>query len=167
MSTITVTHLTAEMDIASFDCGEQTLDAWLKNRAYRNESLGASRTYVIVHENKVIGYHALAAASLRHDLLPNRFKRNKPDPLPMLLLARLAVDRRYHGLGLAHYLFQDAVGRSLQVAEIAGVVAILVHAVSPAARSFYLKLGFTDSVTIPMTMFIMLKDARQALQQAR
>lgn len=162
MSDITITHISSELDVSAFECGEPTLDSWLKNRALRNEPLGASRTYVALHEKTVVGYHALAAASLRHDQVPSRFKRNKPDPIPVLLLARLAVDRRYQGRGLAHFLFQDVVRRSLQVADIAGIVAIMVHAVSPAAWSFYLKLGFTESLKTPMTMFLLLKDARQA-----
>lgn len=165
MQDFPVVHLTEDMDTSSFECGELTLDVWLKNRALKNESLNATRTYVLCHQQKVIGYHALAAGSLRHELVSGSVKRNKPDPLPMLLLARLAVDRRYQGLGLAHRLFQDAVGRCLQVSEIAGVVAILVHAVSPAARSFYFKLGFTESQTKPMTMYIRLKDLRQLIKQ--
>ncbi|HQR06722.1 MAG TPA: GNAT family N-acetyltransferase [Gemmatales bacterium] len=158
-----VTRLTANMDTTTFECGEPTLDTWLKKRALSNETLGASRTYVVLAGNVVVGYHALAAASLRHDQVTGRFRRNKPDPIPVLLLARLAVDRRYQGLGLAHHLFQDVVRRSFQVLEIAGVVAIMVHAVSPAARSFYLKLGFSESLTNPMTLFLLLKDAMQVL----
>src|ERR1700704_1661576 len=122
-------RLSAKRDLAEFDSGEPALDDWLRRRAEQNEASGASRTYVVCVGRKVVGYYTLAAGAIAHADAPGRIRRNMPDPVPVILLGRLAIDRAYHGQGLGTGLLRNAVLRTMQAAEIAGVRAILVHAI--------------------------------------
>jgi hypothetical protein len=126
-------------DLNGFDCGEAPLNDWLRRRAIRNEEAGASRTYVSCADpgNRVVGYYCLAAGAVARSSAPGRVQRNMPEPIPVMVLGRLAVDRRHRGPGLGRGLLKDAVLRTLQAAEIIGIRAILVHAVSQTAREFY------------------------------
>lgn len=143
-----------------FDSGNIELDDWLKHRAYKNEQGGASRTYVVSIEQKVIGYYCLAAGAVSNVNAPGRVRRNMPDPIPVIVIGRLAVDRSWQGKRLGRALLRDAVLRTLQVSEIAGIRAIVVHAISEQARQFYESCGFIPSPTAPMTLVVSLKDAR-------
>lgn len=155
--------LAATHDLSTFDCGTPALDDWLRRRAIQNQESGASRTYVIASAGKVVGYYALAVGAIaRGDATP-RARRNMPDTMPVMVIGRLAVDRRHQGRGLGRALLRDAVLRTLQAANIAGVRAILVHAISDAARRFYEGCGFRSSPVDPMTLMVTLADARQAL----
>ncbi|MGA2147435.1 MAG: GNAT family N-acetyltransferase [Bryobacteraceae bacterium] len=147
-------RLSAEHDVSGFDCGETALDDWLRRRALRNEASGASRTYVVCAGRRVIGYYGLSAGAVAHIHAPGRIKRNMPDPIPVVVLGRLAVDKACHGNGVGTGLLRDAVLRTLQAAEIAGIRAILVHAISEAAKRFYEKYGFVASPVDPMTVMI-------------
>jgi predicted N-acetyltransferase YhbS len=155
--------LTLKHELASFDSGEITLDDWLRRRALQNQDSGASRTYVVCEGNRVVGYYALAVGAMAHDLAPGRVKRNIPNPVPTMVLGRLAVDTGYHGQGVGAALLRDALLRTIQAAEIAGIRAILVHSISDAARRFYEKFGFYASPLEPMTLMITLDEARRAL----
>jgi GNAT superfamily N-acetyltransferase len=155
------TQISEEHDLAPFDCGVPTLNDWLRKRAVKNDRSGASRTYVLCDGRRVVGYHCLATGAIDHDEAPNPLRRNMPDPIPVLVLGRLAIDRRYQNQGLGHALLQDAVLRALQVAEIAGVVALLVHALSEGARRFYQSCGFVELPSQPMTLCLMMRTARQ------
>jgi GNAT superfamily N-acetyltransferase len=146
-------------DVAAFDSGEPVLDDWLRRRALNNEASGASRTYVVCVGRKVVGYHALSAGAVAHTHAPGRIRRNLPDPIPVVVLGRLAVDQNFHGKGVGTGLLRDAVLRTLQAAEIAGVRAILVHAISEAAKRFYEKYGFIASPVDPMTVIVTTADA--------
>jgi GNAT superfamily N-acetyltransferase len=130
------------------------LGDWLRRRARQNEESGASRTYVVCVGKKVAGYYALSAGVIAHTHAPGRIKRNMPGPVPVMVLGRLAVDRTFHGRGVGTGLLRDAVVRTLQAAEIAGVRAILVHAISETAKRFYEKYGFVASPADPMTVMI-------------
>src|SRR3974377_1057398 len=130
-------RFSAEHDVAAFDCGEPALDDWLRRRALQNQESGASRTYVVCAGKRVVGYYALAVGALAHAAAPGRVKRNMPDPIPVMVLGRLAIDRNYQGRGVGPALLRDAVLRTLQAGEIAGIRAILVHAISPRAKRFY------------------------------
>ena len=152
-------RLSAIHDVSEFDSGEQVLDHWLRRRALQNEASGASRTYVVCAGGKVVGYYALAAGSISHLHALGRIRRNMPDPIPVVVLARLAVDRTLHGKGVGTALLRDAILRTLQAAEIAGVRAILVHAISDAAKRFYEKYGFVASPVDPMTVMITIAEA--------
>jgi GNAT superfamily N-acetyltransferase len=112
---------------------------------------------------QVVGYYALSTGAVAHTQVPGRFKRNMPDPIPVIVLGRLAVDRSAHGKGVGTGLLRDAVLRTLQAAEIAGVRAILVHAISEAAKRFYEKYGFIASPVDPMTVIIAVTDARKII----
>jgi GNAT superfamily N-acetyltransferase len=155
----------AEDPLAEFDCGVPVLDAWLAQRALDNEASGASRTYVVCSAGKVAGYYCLATGSIEPALAPGRVRRNMPSPIPTIVLGRLAVDRRYRGQGLGAGLLRDAVRRTLRAAEIAGVRAIVVHAIDETTARFYLRQGFVRSPTQPLTLLVTLKDAAATLPE--
>jgi len=150
--------LTADHQIDAFNCGETSLDEWLKRRALLNQANGASRTFVAVDENHtVMGYYALAAGAVHHQDATRSIRQNMPDPLPVMVLARLAVDLRAQGMQLGSGLLRDAVERSLAVAQNAGVRALLVHALHERAKQFYLYFGFQASPVHPLTLMLPLK----------
>ncbi len=133
------------------------LDDWLKRRAIANQISGASRTYIVTFDlENVVAYYALASGALAQSEAPSGLKRNMPDPIPMAILGRLAVDQRYQGQGLGTALLQDAVLRVQQAAAIMGIRGILVHAISDDARLFYERHGFAGSPTQPMTLLLSL-----------
>lgn len=146
-------------DVASFDCGDSLLNDWLRRRALQNEQTGASRTYVVCVGESVIAYYALAVGAVSHEDAIGRVRRNMPDPVPVMVLARLAVDRRFGDRGIGSGLLRDAIIRTLQAAEIAGIRAILVHAISNRAKDFYEKWGFASSPVDPLTLMISLGEA--------
>jgi GNAT superfamily N-acetyltransferase len=155
--------LEPEHDLSSFNSGAEALDDWLRRRALPNQDSGASRTYVIRAGKRVIGYYALAAGAVAHAQAAGRTRRNMPDPVPVMVIGRLAVDSDFQGRGLGRALLRDAVLRTMQAADIAGIRAILVHAISEEARRFYERCGFHPSPVDPMTLMITLRDAQQAL----
>jgi len=146
-----------------FNSGEASLDEWLKKRARANLAGGASRVFVICAENRVVGYYALSSSCIAPAIVPGRFKRNMPDPIPVVLLGRLAIDKAWQGKGIGRALFRDAAMRVSQAAEAIGVRGIVVHAVSDDARKFYLAIGFTECPHEPMTLVVTLQDLRAAL----
>ena len=153
--------LTDAHDLGTFDSGVPSLDDWLKRRARANQASGASRTYIVTAGGVVVGYYCLASGAIAAIDTPSPARRNMPDPIPMTLLGRLAVDRRLQGQGLGTALLRDAVLRTMQAAQIVGVRGLLVHAISDTARRFYESHGFAPSPTNPMTLVLSLK-ARQA-----
>lgn len=155
--------LVADHDLAGFDSGEPVLDDWLRRRALANEESGSSRTYVVCSGKRVVGYYALAVGAVAHAGAPRRVKRNMPDPVPVMVLGRLAVDKDFQGCGIGSGLLRDAVLRTVQAAEIAGIRAILVHALSEAAKRFYQDYGFIASAIDPMTVMITVTEAVKTL----
>jgi len=149
--------------IDAFDCGVTALNAWLKTRARSNAASGASRTYVACDGKQVAGYYALAAGAVEVAETPGRFRRNMPDPIPVIVLGRLALDRGQQGQGLGRALFRDAALRVIQAADIIGVRGILVDAISDEAKSFYQAVGMVESPLDPMTLMVTLRDLRAAL----
>ena len=146
-----------------FESGERSLDEWLKRRALKNQTSGASRCFVLCDSNAVIGFYSLSAGGIHHEAAPKPMRRNMPDPLPILLLGRLAIDRRYHNQGLGRALLRDAMLRAVHVAQDAGVFAIMVHALSEQAKRFYLSRGFVESPLQPMTLMTTLATVRSIL----
>lgn len=137
------------------------LDDWLKRRALANQSSGASRTFVVADGGgHVRGYYAMAAGAVSHQFATSGVRRNMPDPVPVMVLARLAVDRRAQGLHLGAALLQDAVNRAVAVSQNAGVRALLVHALHEKARQFYEHYGFQPSPTHPMTLMLRLSGVK-------
>jgi predicted N-acetyltransferase YhbS len=155
--------LTAHHLVADFDSGAAGLDDWIKRRALANQASGASRTFVACDVNKVVGYYALAAGGVDIAVAPGRFRRNMPDPIPVVILARLAVDRAYQRTGLGRALFRDGANRTMHAADAIGIRGILVHAISEEAKAFYLALGFEPSALEPMTLMVTLGDVRESL----
>jgi predicted N-acetyltransferase YhbS len=153
----------ARHDIEAFDSNQPILDEWLRRRALRNEAEGASRTLVTCSGKGVVGYYSLSAASVLHAVATGRTRRNMPDPVPVVLLGRLAVDRSWQGKGLGADLLRDAVIRVLGAADIIGVRAILVHAISESAKTFYERHGFRSSPIEPMSLMITLDEVRKML----
>ena len=156
--------LSSEHDLSQFHCGAPTLDDGLRRRALQNEKSGASRTYMVCVRKRVVGYYALAAGVVAHAEAPGRIRRNMPDPVPVMVIGRLAVDQTAQGRALGPALLRDAVLRTVQAAEIAGIRAILVHAISERAKRFYEKWGFIASPVEPMTLMITVAEARTAMQ---
>jgi GNAT superfamily N-acetyltransferase len=150
-------------DLSEFQCGEPALDQWLVRRALQNEESGASRTYVVGVGRRVVGYYALAAGAIAHTHAPGRVRRNMPDPVPVMVIGRLAVDVSFRGRGIGPGLLKDAILRIVQASEIAGIRAILVHAISEAAKQFYQKWGFVPSPVDPMTLTITVEEAARIL----
>lgn len=157
--------LAAEHGLDAFDCGEASLNDWLKRRALKNQASGASRCFVVCDRNAVIGFYSLSAGGIHHEGAPKSMRHNMPDPLPILLLGRLAVDQRYHNQGLGRALLRDAMLRAVRVAGDAGVIAILVHALSEQAKRFYLSRGFVESPLQPMTLLMTLATMRAILAE--
>jgi GNAT superfamily N-acetyltransferase len=150
-------------ELGDFDSGERSLDDWLKRRARANQLSGASRTYVVSHGKRVVAYYALASGAITVEAAVGRFRRNMPDPIPVAVLARLAVDRAWHGQGLGRALFRDAALRVVNAADAIGIRGVVVHAISDEAQRFYLALGFEPSPRDPMTLMVTLRDIRAVL----
>lgn len=157
--------LRSDHDVSQFQCGELTLDDWLRRRALQNQESGASRTYVVCVGNRVVGYYALAVGAVVHATAPGRVRRNMPDPVPVMVIGRLAIDLTSQGQGLGPALLRDAILRTVQAADIAGIRAILVHAISEHAKRFYEKCGFIVSPVEPMTLMITVAEAKKALKE--
>lgn len=147
-------------DCATFDSGEPSLDDYLRARALANHVEGASRCFVTCNDGRVVGFYALAAAAVERGTAPGRIRRNMPDPVPVILLSRLAIDRKEQKKGLGKHLLRDAITRCVQVADVIGVRAMLVHALHDEARSFYGHFEFEPSVTDPLHLLLLIKDAR-------
>ncbi|WP_313080252.1 GNAT family N-acetyltransferase [Atlantibacter sp.] len=152
------TPLDAAHILSEFCCGEAVLDEWIRLRGLKNQSMGAARTFVVCRENtsQVVGFYSLATGSVTHAIALGGLRRNMPDPIPVIILARLAVDINYHGKGLGADLLHDAVLRICRVAENIGVRAVMVHALSDSAKQFYLHHGFLPSLTQENTLFLRL-----------
>lgn len=149
--------LIAEHILDDFACGEASFDEWLKRRALSNQLTGASRTFVVAdQERRVLAYYAMAAGAVSHQLATSRVRRNMPDPIPVMVLARLAVDQRVQGIKLGAGLLQDAVNRAEVVSQNAGVRALLVHALDDRAKQFYQYYGFQESPQHSMTLMLRL-----------
>ena len=149
--------LSAEHRLEDFACGETSLDDWLRRRALINQSTGASRTFVVTDESgQVLAYYALAAGAVSHQESPGAIRRNMPDPVPVMVLARLAVDQRLQGQQVGGALLKDALQRAVSVAQNIGVRALLVHALNDRARQFYAHYGFVPSPANPMTLMLPL-----------
>lgn len=150
-------------ELATFDSGTASLDEWLKRRAAQNQVSGASRTFVVSDDEKVVGYYALASSAVALAAAPGRFRRNMPDPIPVVVLGRLAVARSHQGQGLGRALFRDAGLRVVHAAETIGIRGLLVHALDEEAKAFYLRLGLEVSPLEPMTLMVTVADLRAAL----
>jgi GNAT superfamily N-acetyltransferase len=152
--------LSTDHQVNAFACGESVLDEWLKRRALGNQTSGASRTFVVATSQKeVMGYYALAAGAVAHQDATRSIRQNMPDPVPVMVLARLAVDARAQGIKLGAAMLQDALQRCVLVSQNTGVRAMLVHALNDRARQFYEHYGFKASPTHSMTLMLRLNQS--------
>jgi predicted N-acetyltransferase YhbS len=147
-------------DTTTFKCGEPSLDDYLRERAHANHLRGASRCFVTCRHRQVVGYYALGAAGVQRRDAPGEVRRNMPDPVPVTLLSRLAVDGKEQGHSLGKHLLRDAIARGVQAADIIGVRAMLVHALHDDARAFYARFDFEPSPTDPLHLMLTIKDVR-------
>jgi GNAT superfamily N-acetyltransferase len=153
----------------AFDCGRESLNLWLTRHARQAAAAGSVRTYVVVdsQQNRVVGYHALTVAGLERDAATERVIKGMPRyPIPVVLLARLAVDRTVTGRGLGAWLLRDAMLRTLVAAQTIGVRAMLVHAKDEHARGFYLRHGLEPSPSDPLHLMILLEDIAASIRVA-
>ena len=150
--------LDSRHDVDTFDCGSESLNHWLKRRASRNQREGSSRTWVVTDGTRVVGFYASATAVLARTEATTRAARNQPDPLPALLLGRMAVDRDHRGRGLAAALLKHFLLKALEVAELTGLRLVLVHAKDSRAAGFYRHYGFEPSPVDDMTLMLLMKD---------
>jgi GNAT superfamily N-acetyltransferase len=155
--------LSARHQLEAFDCGVESLNQWLQHRALINQLAGVSRTSVIAQEQRVLAYSSLAAGSIVLADVPGALRRNMPNPLPVVVLGRLAVDRRQQGQGLGRALVAHAIGQSLQAQRLIGARALLVHAIDEGAAGFYRALGFRPSPISPLTLMLQLVPPDQPL----
>jgi GNAT superfamily N-acetyltransferase len=161
-----IEKLKADHIIEGFDCGREELNRYLLRYAWANQQAGAAQTYVGLVGESVIGYHTLTVGQVSREEAPERLiKGLARHPVPIMLLARLAVDKRWHGQGVGKALLKDAMRRTLQAADIAGIRAFAVHAKDEEARHFYEKFDFIPSPTDPMHLFVLLKDARRTIER--
>lgn len=137
--------LTADHDLSQFDCQHPSLTDWLKKRALANNQQRGSRTHVVCDGARVVGFYALAAGSIEHATSPKSLTRNMPNPIPAIVLGRLAVDTLYQGQGIGAGLLQDAIFRSLSAADQVAARVLLSHAIDGEARAFYVRHGFLQS----------------------
>jgi GNAT superfamily N-acetyltransferase len=156
-----VEKLRLDHPIEYFDCGREELNRYLLRYAWTNQQAGAAQTYVGFADGAVVGYYTLAVGHVTREEAPERFTKGLArHPVPIMLLARLAVDRRWQGQGVGKALLKDAMERTLQAADIAGIRAFAVHAKDGHARSFYEKFDFVPSPTDPLHLFVLLKDVQ-------
>lgn len=150
-----------------FDCGESSLNLWLERHARAAQGAGSAQTFVITdaeQQGRVVGYHAIAAASIEHVDATDRAKKGMPKhPIPALLLARLAVDMTVSGRGLGAFLLRDAMLRAVTASEELGIRLLLAHALNDQARRFYRRFGFEESPTDALNMQMIIKDIRAVI----
>lgn len=148
--------------LADFASGVPALDDWLRRRARANQASGASRSFVLCEGARVVAYYALASGAVRPPEASPRLRRNMPDPIPVVVLGRLAIDRSLQGRGIGRALVRDALLRVVQASDAIGIRGVLVHALSAEARGFYLAVGFEASPLDPMTLMATIGDLRRA-----
>jgi GNAT superfamily N-acetyltransferase len=158
--------LDSSHDITEFDSGNTTLDEWLKKRALKNQSSSASRTFIIneTRNHRVIGYYSLATGSVERAITSNNFSRNMPEPIPVIILGRLAIDKNFQNQRIGSHLLKDALLRILTISDNVGVRGVLVHAISEKAKQFYLNYGFVESPIEPMTLLLSINQLKITLK---
>lgn len=149
-------------DVSRFTCGKPPLDDFLKLRALKSEGQTA-RTYVVCSGNSVVGYYSVATGSVQRSAVPKKLQRNTPDHIPIIILARLAVDCRCRQQGIGKALLREAIARAIQVSEIVGVKALMVHAIDDEAMAFYTKYGFQTFPVGSQTPFLPIATLTKAL----
>lgn len=157
-----IEKLRRDHPIDSFDCGEEALNQWLRKYSLQNQGAGAAQSYLGLVDGVVVGYYSLAVGQIESIEAPEGLrKRLARHPIPIMLLARLAVDKNWQRKGVGRALLRDAILRTLQAAEIAGICAIAVHAKDNVARRYYEQFDFAASPSDPLHLLVLLKDIRK------
>ena len=152
-------------DLSRFDCGKDALNDWLRSRAARSEGLSA-RCYVVCAGRAVVGYYCLSTGAVRHDgstRAPRALRANMPDPTPVMVLGRLAVDKEFQGRGIGKDMLRDALQRVLQASRVVGARALIVHAIDDEAVPFYAGFGFRSFAGDARTMFLPMEAIKRAV----
>ena len=150
--------------VEGVDCGHQELNQFLIRYAWANQQANASQTYVALSGTAVIGFYTLTVGAAAYEGAPQRLAKGLArHPIPIMLLARLGVDKRWQRKGVGKGLLRDALQRTLQAADIAGIRAFVVHAKDEQAKQFYERFDFIPSPTDPMHLFLLLKDVKRLL----
>lgn len=160
MSYSTPRSITADDNFTDFDCGEPSLDSWLRERALANQSSGASHCYVTCSDGRVVGYYTLSTGSVVRAGAPKMVRLNMPDPIPVILIGRLGVDVKEQGKNLGAHLVRDAITRTVHAADAIGIAALLVHTQTETARSFWEHHEFIRSPTDEMHLMLPIRTAR-------
>jgi GNAT superfamily N-acetyltransferase len=156
--------LASNHDVSQFDCGKHvSLSDWLKRFARMNQASGDTRTYVVHRNLRVVGYYSLAPGSVSRKVATARASKSAPEPIPIVLLARLAIDKEEQGQGLGSALLKDALQRAYAGAEIIGGRAVLVHAIDAEAAAFYREYGFESCPGLELHLMLLMKDLRATL----
>jgi GNAT superfamily N-acetyltransferase len=151
-------------DFLEFDCGKEPLNTFLARHALANQANGSARTFVGLDGNRVIGYYSLAVGSVIHDEAPERMAKGlAKHPIPILLMARFAVDRSCQGQGIGRGLFKDALKRCLSVSREAGVRALMTHAKDEEAKALYVRFGMTECPANPLHLYLLMKDVERLI----
>jgi len=148
--------LEAEDDATQFDCSVTALNDWLKNRALPNHLSGASRSYAATAGRRIVAFYCLSAGAIQHAAVPGNIRRNMPEPIPVIVMGRLAVDMNFQRRGLGPALLQHALETTQRLAKGAGIRALLVHAKDESAAHFYKRFGFAASPLDPLTLMAKL-----------
>ena len=165
MTSLRIEKLLRSHPVDEFDCGREALNRFLARYALQNQQAGASQTYVALADDVVVGYYTLVVGQVEHDLAPERLTKGLArHPVPIMLLARIAIATSWQGKGLGSGLLKDAMQRTLQAADIAGIRAFAVHAKDDQARAFYEHFGFSPLPSDPYHLFRLLKDIRAGLK---
>ncbi len=160
-----IEKLTTAHSVTDFDCGNSELNRFIQKYAYQNQQANSSQTYVGIYENVVIGYYSLTVGSVIYAEAPNRVAKGQPKhPIPVMILARLAVDLQWQNRGVGRGLLKDALKRTAQAADLAGIRALLVHAKDPDVKRWYERFNFEPSAIDPLSLFLLLKDLKKILE---
>ena len=160
MTPLRIEKLNSKHAVESFDCGREALNRFLIRYAIQNQQAGASQTYIALSDAEVVGYYTLVVGHVEYDDAPERLTKGL---VPVMLLARLAVGVAWQGKGLGAGLLKDAMMRTLQAADIAGIRAFAVHAKDDEAKAFYERFDFVASASDPYHLFRLMKDVRAKL----
>ncbi len=164
MTVLSIEKLARHHAVDDFDCDEDALNRFLSRYAFQNQQASASQTYIGLANNDIIGFYTLVVSEVSYDDAPERLKKGLArHPVPLMLLARLAVARTWQGKGVGTGLLKDAIQRTLEAADIAGIRALAAHAKNDAARDFYEHFGFIPSPTDPLHLFFLIKDLRRMM----
>lgn len=157
-----IRKLDKTQSLDTFDCGDEVLNRYLARHALNSQAAGSAQTYVAAADKKIVGYYSLAVGAVAHTEAPGRVGKGLArHPVPVMLLARLAVAKHAQGKGLGAALLHDALARTLQAADIAGIRAVLVHAKDEQARRFYEHFDFDPSPTDPYHLYLLIKELRK------